>query len=215
MKLKRLYWARVVVKAIFCIALSLFTISCSSNKIAFPIPGQSESANKNIYIEYLNIADIYFELEKYDKAETYYKAAMSNKDIYWTAYYKLARCYVYQSKWADAQSVYEELLKRDSDNSVLKSNMAYIYAMNGNTNQSCELYEQLINDYSEQSEYLENYICVLLAAEKKEEAELSYIKLKELFPESKRIQEFEPQFVKEEETQDIAESEEEPLTTVQ
>ena len=215
MKLKRLYWARAGIKAIVCIVFCLFTISCSSNKIAFPIPGQSESANKNIYIEYLSIADIYFDLEKYDKAETYYKAAMTNKDIYWTAYYKLARCYVYQSKWADAQSVYEEILKRDPDNSALKSNMAYIYAMNGNTNQSCLLYEQLINDYPEQSEYLENYICVLLAAEKKEEAEASYIKLRENFPDSKRIQEFDPQFVKEEETPAEEESEEEQITTAQ
>ena len=141
MKLKRLYWARAVLAAVVFAAVACLTISCSSNKIAVPIPGESESVQKNIYIEYMNLADAYMSLEKYDKAETYYKAAMGNKDIYWTAYYKLATCYVYQSKWADAQTVYETLLKRDSENNSVKASLAYIYAMNGRTEKACSAYE--------------------------------------------------------------------------
>ena len=117
MKLKRLFLDNFIKKtAVFFAAVFAFLfISCSSNKFAFPIPGENASAITNIYIEYLNIADIYFSLEKFDKAESYYKAAMGNKDIYWNAYYKLAKCYVYQSKWGDAQTAYETMLKRDPD----------------------------------------------------------------------------------------------------
>ena len=194
MKLKRLYWARAVIAAIFCIAVPLLTASCSSSKIAFPIPGQRESAVKNIYIEYMNLADAYYELEKYDKAVSYYKAAMENKDIYWTAYYKLARCYVYQSKWDTAQTSYETLLKRDPKNNSLKSSLAYIYAMNGNVEKSTAMYEELIESNPDQSEYLENYICLLLAQDKKDEAKTQFDILAEKYPASKKIEELSKQF---------------------
>ena len=149
MKLKRLYWAKLCTAVVFFAAVLCLNISCSSNKIAVPIPGQSEAVQKNIYIEYMNIADIYFGLEKYDKAESYYKAAMGNKDIYWTAIYKLAKCYAYESKWADAQTIYETLLKRDEDNNTLKASVAYIYAMTGNTDKACSMYEELIKNNPE------------------------------------------------------------------
>ncbi len=217
MKLKRLYWAKKSAAVLFCAAVLCLNISCSSTKMAVPIPGQSDAVISNIYIEYQNIADIYFGLEKFDKAETYYKAAMGNKDIYWTAYYKLAKCYVYQSKWGDAQTAYETMLKRDPENTTLKSSVAYIYAMNGSTEKSLELYNSLIQEIPESSEILENYICVLLADEKKDEAAQQYNMLKEKFPDSKRLEEFGKQFEtspapEENETEDLPSSTEEEKT---
>jgi tetratricopeptide (TPR) repeat protein len=190
MKLKKSFWVSI------CLLPLIFS-ACSSTKLSVPIPGRSEAVITNIYIEYLNIADIYFGLEKFDKAETYYKAAMGNKDIYWNAYYKLAKCYVYQSKWGDAQTAYETILKRDSENNSIKSSIAYIYAMNGNTDKALEIYSQLIEASSDQSEYLENYICVLLAAEKQEEAHEQFNLLAQKFPESKRLEELGKYFVEE------------------
>ena len=200
MKLRRLFLdkKRIFAATLIFMAAAFINISCSSNKIAFPIPGQNAAAISNIYIEYLNIADIYFGLEKFDKAETYYKAAMDNKDIYWTAYYKLAKCYALQSKWAEAQSAYETLLNRDPDNSSLKSSIAYIYSMNGNLDKAQEIYRNLIDQFPDRAELLENYICVLLAAENKEEAGKQYDLLKEKFPESKRLEELGKHFIVEE-----------------
>ena len=212
MKLKKLFSAKSK-HCISCIVFStLFAfsvLSCSSTKLSVPIPGRSDAVITNIYIEYLNIADIYFDLEKFDKAETYYKAAMGNNDIYWKAYYKLAKCYVYQSKWGDAQTAYETMLKRDPDNSSIKSSIAYIYAMNGNTQKALEIYSELVEQVADQTELLENYICVLLAAEKTDEAQVQYDSLKEKFPESKRLEEFSKFFVVEEseELEDSVESE--------
>ena len=194
MKLKRLFWAKSSAAVFICSAVLFLNISCSSNKVAVPIPGQSDAVTSNIYIEYQNIADIYFGLEKFDKAETYYKAAMGNKDIYWNAYYKLAKCYVYQSKWGDAQTAYETMLKRDPENTTIQSSVAYIYAMNGNIDKSLEIYKDLIEKIPESPEVLENYICVLLADEQKDEASIQYDILKEKFPESKRLEELGKQF---------------------
>lgn len=198
MKLKRLFLAKktAVTTAIFLSTILYF--SCSSTKFSVPIPGQNETVVTNIFVEYMNIADIYFELEKFAKAETYYKAAMGNNDIYWSAYYKLAKCYVYQSKWADAQETYETILKRDPDNNSIKASIAYIYAMNGNHQKALDVYEELIKENPDQAEYLENYICVLLATENIDEAKTSIGELKEKFPENKRIEEFEKQLPKEE-----------------
>ena len=140
MKLKRLFWDKRVGLAAVFLLLAFPYISCTSTKFAVPIPGKNDSVVSNIYIEYLNIADNYFELKKYDKAETYYKAAMDNQDIYWNAYYKLAKCYVYEAKWDDALNAYETLLNRDSENISIQSSIAYIYAMSGNTEKSIEAY---------------------------------------------------------------------------
>ena len=175
--------------------------------MSVPIPGRNEAVITNIYAEYLNIADIYFGLEKFDKAETYYKAAMGNNDIYWTAFYKLAKCYVYQSKWGDAQAAYETILKRDSENGSIKASMAYIYAMNGSKDKAIEMYKELIDNNQDVSEYQENYICILLANEQTEEARQAFEQYKEKFPESKRVEEFEKQFPKhEEETEEVEEA---------
>ena len=119
---------------------------------------------------------------------------MGNKDIYWNAYYKLAKCYVYQSKWGDAQTAYETMLKRDPENTTIQSSVAYIYAMNGNIDKSLEIYKDLIEKIPESPEVLENYICVLLADEQKDEASIQYDILKEKFPESKRLEELGKQF---------------------
>lgn len=193
MKLKKLFLANAI--------LILF-ISCSSNK-ALPIPGQSDIAITNIYAEYLNIADIYFDLEKYDKATTYYKAAMSNQDIYWTAYYKLAKCYAVQSKWEEAEKSYEDILKRDPENNTIKSSIAYIYAMNGNTDKALSVYEKLIQENPDEVSYLENYISILITAEKTDEAKNYYNQLIEKFPENKNNENFTKYFdsIKTEETE--------------
>ena len=61
------------------------------------------------------------------------------------------------------------------------------------------MYSGLIEASPDQVELLENYICVLLAADKKDEAAEQYALLKEKFPESKRLEELSKHFVVEEE----------------
>ena len=74
--------------------------------------------------------------------------------------------------------------------------------MNGNTDKALEIYVALIEQSPDQVELLENYICVLIAADKKDEASEQYDLLKEKFPESKRLEELGKQFeVTEEETE--------------
>ena len=143
MKLRKSFWARTIL-ATTLFVLSVLLVSCATNNISVPVPGQGQIKTQNIYAEYYTLGDSYFKLEDYKKASEYYELAMKKKEQYWAAYYKLAKCYVYQSKWGDAQTAYETMLKRDPDNNSIKSSIAYIYAMTGNTDKSLEMYSGLI-----------------------------------------------------------------------
>ena len=82
--------------------------------------------------------------------------------------------------------------------------------MNGNTEKAGQIYEKLIEENPDQADYLENYILILLGAEKKEEAEAAYNSLVEKFPASKRVEEFKKQFEKEEPAEENNEEKKQP-----
>ena len=152
-------------------------LSCVSKPI--PIPGESKILIENIYFEYLNIADKYFELEDYNNAAKYYKLAMENKNLYWQSYYKLAKCYALLSDWKNALPMFEKLLERDKDNHSIKASLAYIYSMQGDTKKAIEIYKKLLEEDSLNEKYLENYLAVLLSSkdsfvENQEEIEKIY-----------------------------------------
>lgn len=180
-------------KNIFCflffITFYIFT-SCKTTDI---IPGSSKIKIQNIYNEYLNIANIFYELEKFDKAMEYYTLAMDNKDLYWACYYKLAQCYAFTSKWAQAEESYIVLQKRDPQNSSIKASLAYIKAMNGNVEESKNIYQELIYEHPENQLFLENYIAILFLEKNIAEISVPLATLKDLFPESENISKFENQ----------------------
>mgnify|MGYP003294867754 FL=1 len=139
-------------KVFVLISIFFLFFSCTSKNI---IPGAKQLEIVNINNEYINIADTYFSLEKFDKAAEYYKLGLPKADSYWTVYYKLAKCYALQSKWSDALPMFQELLERDQENLSLKSSVAYIYAMSGKTEEAKQIYTELMNIHPENSSFLE------------------------------------------------------------
>ena len=175
MKKNELFFKSCIFSTLF---FNIFLIlSCVSKPI--PIPGESKILIENIYFEYLNIADKYFELEDYNNAAKYYKLAMENKNLYWQSYYKLAKCYALLSDWKNALPMFEKLLERDKDNHSIKASLAYIYSMQGDTKKAIEIYKKLLEEDSLNEKYLENYLAVLLSSkdsfvENQEEIEKIY-----------------------------------------
>ena len=175
MKKNELFFKSCIFSILF---FNIFLIlSCVSKPI--PIPGESKILIENIYFEYLNIADKYFELEDYNNAAKYYKLAMENKNLYWQSYYKLAKCYALLSDWKNALPMFEKLLERDKDNHSIKASLAYIYSMQGDTKKAIEIYKKLLEEDSLNEKYLENYLAVLLSSkdsfvENQEEIEKIY-----------------------------------------
>ena len=52
----------------FFLFICVFSFSACQTMPSVPIPGETETKTNNIYIEYMNIADSYMDLNKYDKA---------------------------------------------------------------------------------------------------------------------------------------------------
>ena len=210
MKLKRSFWAKsALLSAVILLA------SCASNPVV-PVPGQKEVQKRNIYVEYYNLGESYFKLENYSKAAEYYELALNKKDQYWAAYYKLGKCYVYSSNWNSALPVYKNILKRDPENSSIKASLAYIYSMQGDFTNSISIYEDLILQQPDNQEFLENYLAVLIADNKKFEKKnaakftAAYENLKTLYPENKNLNTFEDKYkelmkIKEEESSETSE----------
>ena len=146
------------------------------------------------------LGDSYFKLEDYKKAAEYYELAMRKKDQYWAAYYKLAKCYVFSSDWTNAEPMYKKLLERDPENASLKAGLAYIYSMQGNFSKSISIYEELLTAQPKNQEYIENYLAVMAADEKKFEKNHAekfigaYDNLKEEYPENKNLKTFEDKY---------------------
>lgn len=175
----------------FILSITFFIfISCKTTDI---IPGSNRIKIQNIYNEYLNIANVYYELEKFDKAIEYYTLAMDSKELYWACYYKLAQCYALTSKWTQAEEYYVVLQERDPENSSIKASLAYIKAMGGNVEESKKIYQELIHEHPENQLYLENYIAILFLEKNIAEVSVPLATLKDLFPDSKNISKFESQ----------------------
>ena len=178
---------------VFIFLISSFSLeSCASNKL-IPIPGEEKAILNNLYVEYSNIGDTYYNLEQYSNAIKYYEMAMKNRKLYWSSYYKLAKCYALTSDWNNALPMYEKMLKRDKDNSSLKASLAYIYTMQGEIKEAEKIYKELLDLEPENATYIENYIAILMPDEEsykknQEEIESLFTKLKTDFPDNKNIE---------------------------
>lgn len=177
MKSKKSFSASILI-----IIISIFS-SCKST---------NNSNAKNLALEYLNIGDTYFKLEKYEDAAKYYNLALQDKENYWATYYKLANCYAFLSDWNNSLKMYKKILKRDENNSTLKANIAYIYAMKGDYHYASMIYEDLVNEQENNKDYLENYLAVILQdkkhfKDKKNTFDNLFKQLQENYPESSNI----------------------------
>ncbi len=195
MKLKKSFWAKFTP-----LALTVLLTSCASTNLSVPVPGQGAIKTRNIYAEYYTLGESYFKLEDYKKAAEYYELAMRKKEQYWAAYYKLAKCYVFTSDWNNALPMYKKILDRDPENASLKASIAYIYSMKGEFSNSIQIYEELLLQQPHNQDYLENYLAVMAADDKKfekkhaEKFTQAYETLKEEYPENKNLKTFEDKY---------------------
>jgi len=180
-------------RGLFLAAVLSAVLSVSCGSVPLMLPGGKAAVVGNIYSEYLNIGDIYFSLEKYDRAAACYELALDGRSNYWGTYYKLARSRAMNSEWDKAGRMYGRLLERDPDNMTLLSSKAYICAMSGDAAGAAEIYSSLVSRQPESSEYLEDYIAVLLMDGDVEGAEAPLALLRRDFPDSANIRKFDSQ----------------------
>lgn len=175
--------------AVFIIA-TLFAVSCKTGA-HFPIPGEGAVTRSALAAEYMALADAYAELEKYDKAALYYKRAMQDESLYWSATYKLGRMYALSKNWTEAEKIYKRLFERDVQNVSVKMSLAYIQAMSGNLEDAKAAYKTLVDENPKNETVLVNFIAVLLSQKDRAGAEEALELLKERFPESASLADYE------------------------
>ena len=172
------------------LAAALLIVSCKTGA-HFPIPGESAVVRSSLAAEYMAIADAYAELEKYDKAAPYYKRAMNDESLYWTAMYKLGRMYALSKNWTEAEKIYKKLLERDAQNVSIRMSLAYIQAMSGNLEDAKAAYKTLVEEHPQNETVLANCIAVLLSQKDTKGVEDAIALLKERFPESVSLADYE------------------------
>ncbi|MGI5106120.1 tetratricopeptide repeat protein [Treponema socranskii] len=172
------------------VAAALLIVSCKTGA-HFPIPGEGAVTRSSLAAEYMAIADAYAELEKYDKAAPYYKRAMQDESLYWTAIYKLGRMYALSKNWPEAEKIYKRLLERDAQNVSVRMSLAYIQAMSGDLAGAKAAYKTLVDENPQNETVLVNFIAVLLSQKDTAGAEESIALLKEGFPESTSLADYE------------------------
>lgn len=172
----------------FLIIFSLFLFSCASDSF---VPGAGSRQIENIYKEYMILADSYYDIQKYEKAEVFYKKASDLKELYWPCSYKLAEVYLKLSKWDQAETYLKKLIERDSDNSVLQEKYAFALASKGDFDSALKIYSELCNIENPSQSSLENYLVLLVTKEQTEEAKVQLEILKEKFPSNTNISKYE------------------------
>ena len=143
---------------------------------------------KNLYQEYLNIGDAYYDLKKYDKALEYYKKASVSKAFRWACTYKMADTYFSQGNWDEAEKLYLKLLNRDENNLQIKESLAFVYASQGKFSEALEIYSELQETFSENQAFLENQIVLLISSGNEDAAREKIENLKTLFPDNTKTE---------------------------
>lgn len=184
MKLKKLFWVNI---------LFVILISCKSNNL---IPGLNNAKELNIYSEYMSIADEYFSLKKFDKAQIYYTKCLDSKDFYWQAYYSLAKTYLNLAKYQEALDYTLVIYSRDKENQTIKETLAYLYAMLGEKEQSINLYNELILQNGQINSYYENLIIIYIKDKNIEKSQEVIALLKEKFPDNQNISKYQSEIDK-------------------
>lgn len=184
---------KILFSAVLVLFLSVFS-ACTAKPVL--LPGEKTALIQNVYSEYFNIAEEYYKLKNYSKAQEFYQIAQNSKSLKNLASYRLADCYVQSSKWADAISLYKVLLNEDLSNSSLKESLAYCYAMQNEYEVSVSLYRELLNENPNSESYIENTLIILLAdennlSENLNEIQLLIERLKEVNGENKNLSKFE------------------------
>jgi tetratricopeptide (TPR) repeat protein len=152
------------------------------------IPGENAKILQHLAASYYDIAQKYAELKTYDKAIANYTLAARDKDFRKPAQYQLARMYALSSKWMEAERAFEALLKQDPDNITLKSSLAYVYAQVGKLDEAETMYVSLLEKDPQHEQLQENYIRVLHANKKPEDAAAQLEVFVGQFPDSKALE---------------------------
>jgi len=138
--------------------------------------------------EYYNIANAYFDLEKYDKAVFYYNEAVKMDDSLTQARFNLALAYLGLRQNDTANDILLNLLKEDSKNTKIMASLAYSYHQQGKDEEALSELDKILEISPEDAEARNNRAIILWELDKKEEAEAEFKRLLKYIPDDLKTQ---------------------------
>lgn len=129
--------------------------------------------------EYLQLADAYADVARYDKAATFYERAAQHKNYYNITRYKLARVYALAGKWQEAIAVLDPLYSQEPENLLISNAYAFALVSAGENDIALPIYEKNYTDNAKDPVQSRNYAEMLFLAGRYQDALNMIQKLRE------------------------------------
>jgi len=121
--------------------------------------------------EYYALGAAYFELQKYDQAETWFNKSKNHQTTKTASEYNLGRIAYETGRYDDASLYFERIIKRDKENVTALRALAYTCIKMDKLDKAEEYYRQILELVPESYDEGYNYALVLMALGRPEEAE--------------------------------------------
>jgi len=142
---------------------------------------------KEIAVEYMELADAYAAVKKYDKAATFYERAAKHDEYYNATRYKLARMYALSGKWENAVEVLEELYLQEPDNLLISNAYSYALVSLGELEKALPIYEKNYAEHDDNPVQARNYAEILFLAQRWDDATACIELLREQFGDTEEL----------------------------
>lgn len=139
----------------------------------------SGTLKKELATEYLELADAYAEVKRYDKAADFYERAARHENYYNVTRYKLARVYALAGKWQETIAVLEPLFAQEPDNLLISNAYAFALLSAGENEKALPIYERNYLENTQDPVQARNYAEMLFLAERYEDARGIIAKMRE------------------------------------
>lgn len=137
--------------------------------------------------EYMELADAYVAVRKYDKAAAFYERAGAHKAYYNATRYKLARMYALSGKWVDAAEILEPLYILDPDNLLVSNSYSYALVSLGELEKALPIYERNYTGNSDNPVQARNYAEILFLAKRWDDCTAHIAKMREQFGDAEEL----------------------------
>ena len=118
--MKKLFWVSI---------LFIFILSCKTTRESI-----------DLSVEYFNVGNAYLELNKLDKAESYYLKSIDIDADYNSPRFNLSKIYITQSKFELAKEQLYVLYEKDNQNIKINSMLGFCFYVEGDIEKSLEYY---------------------------------------------------------------------------
>lgn len=139
----------------------------------------SGTLKKELATEYLELADAYAEVKRYDKAADFYERAARHENYYNVTRYKLARVYALAEKWQETIDVLEPLYTQEPDNLLISNAYAFALLSAGEKEKALPIYEKNYAENVQDPVQARNYAEMLYLAARYQDARDIIVKMRE------------------------------------